>query len=77
MSIQRLEIEPESGGPLWVAPEISGTYVYWSDVADLVIKASSLIARIELAHDLHAVFTIKDSDEFLKLKSVVSDTLKQ
>jgi hypothetical protein len=37
---------------------------------------SGLIARIELANDLHAVFTIKDSEEFAKVKAVISETLK-
>lgn len=38
--------------------------------------SSALIARIERAHDLHAVFTIKDSQEFIEAKAAVETALK-
>jgi len=76
MSIQRLSVDGEAGEATWTEPDRDGEYVYWEDVADLIIKVSGLISRIELANDLHAVFTIKDSEEFAKVKAVVSETLK-
>jgi hypothetical protein len=35
-----------------------------------------LIARIELANDLHAVFTIKDAAEFEKVKAGLKEVFK-
>jgi hypothetical protein len=40
------------------------------------VHSSALIARIERAHDLHAVFTIKDSQEFIEAKAAVETALK-
>jgi hypothetical protein len=76
MPIQRLSVDGEAGEATWTEPNRDGEYVYWEDVADLVVKVSGLIARIELANDLHAVFMIKDSEEFAKVKAVISETLK-
>jgi len=77
MPIQRLNVENGDGESTWTEPDKNGDYVYWEDVAQLVVDVHSLIARIELAHDLHAVFTIKDTEEFSKVKAAVSEVLKQ
>ena len=73
MTIKRLIVESEDGGPTWTEPNMDGQYVYWKDVAKLIVDMSGLIARIEFAHDLHAVFTIKDSEEFRKVKDAVKE----
>lgn len=77
MAVQRLSIESEGGEPLWVEADRDGEYVRWGDVAELVVSVSGLTARIELAHDLHAVFTIKDTQEFQKVKAAVDEIFRQ
>ena len=70
MPIQRVSVKGEAGEPTWTEPDKDGEYVYWDDVAKVIVDVSGLIARIELAHDLHTVFTIKDSAEFQNLTEV-------
>lgn len=41
-----------------------------------LLKASDLIARIESGHDLHALFTVKDSAEFIEAKAAISAAIK-
>ena len=55
MPIQRVSVDGEAGEPTWTEPSKDGEYVYWEDVAQLMVDVSGLIARIELADDLHAV----------------------
>lgn len=76
MAIQRVSVSPESGGTNWIEPSRDGQFVEWTDVAQLMIDISGLVARIELSHDLHAVFTIKDSQEFKKVKEALADVFK-
>ena len=76
MPIQRLSVDGEAGEPTWTEPDRDGEYVYWEDVAQLMVDVSGLIARIELANDLHAVFTIKDSAEFQKAKADLAEVFK-
>jgi hypothetical protein len=76
MPIQRLSVEGEAGEPTWTEPDKDGEYVYWEDVAQLMVDVSGLIARIELANDLHAVFTIKDAAEFEKVKAGLKEVFK-
>lgn len=40
-----------------------------------LLKASDLIARIENGDDLHALFTVKDSAEFIDAKNAISDAI--
>ena len=42
----------------------------------LAVIASTLVMSVENRNDLHAVFTIKDSKEFLKLKAAVAEVFK-
>lgn len=41
-----------------------------------LLRASDLIARIERGDDLHALFTVKDSVEFVEAKKAVSEAIK-
>ena len=72
MPIQRVSVENGDGESTWTEPDMNGDYVYWDDIAEVIVSASALIARVELAHDLHAVFKIKDSEEYKKLKLLVA-----
>lgn len=59
-----------------VAESRTGNWAEWQDVATLLVRASALIAKIEVANDLHAVFTIKDSAEFQDMKVSVSELMR-
>jgi hypothetical protein len=76
MTIQRFSIEGKAGGPVWEEPDRDGDYVRWEEVAKLMVDISGLITRIEIAHDLHAVFTVKNSEEFKKVKSALVEVFK-
>jgi len=76
MPLQRVTVTCEPGQPIWVEPDRNGEWVKWEDVARLVVQVSGLVARIEIAHDLHAVFTVKDSEEFVSVKKLISNIFK-
>jgi hypothetical protein len=57
--------------------DTNGRFVWWEDVADIIVEISGLIARIEMAHELHAVFTIKNSREFAQVKHLLSQVFKE
>jgi hypothetical protein len=76
MQIKRVSVKGEAGESTWTEPDEHGEYVYWEDVAQLMVDVAGLIARIELAYDLHAVFTIKDALEFQKVKADLADVFK-
>ena len=73
--IERLNID--TWGELWVDYDDKGKYCYWEDLADLAVKVSELVARIEAANDFHAVFTIKDFKEFAEVKHMLSEVLEK
>jgi len=77
MRLKRLSVEHGDAESICAFTDTNGEYVYWEDVAQLIVDVSGLIARIELAHDLHAVFTIKDSKEFIKVKADIADIFKE
>jgi hypothetical protein len=56
--------------------DTEGKFVFWEDVADLVVEVAGLIARIEMSHDTHAVSAIKGSKEFAEVKHLLSEVFK-
>jgi hypothetical protein len=73
--IERLDIS--TIGELWVEYDDKGKYCYWEDLVDLAVKVSELVARVEAAHELHAVFTIKDSRELAEVKHIIADVFEK